>query len=54
MTTWGRMLAAVLLLGALSACSAVADAVAPPGLRRGVDVPSRPINARPTPLGVPA
>jgi hypothetical protein len=53
-TTWGRMLAAVVLLGALSACSAVADAVAPPGLRRGVDVPSRPINARPTPLGVPA
>jgi hypothetical protein len=53
MIGWGRAVAAVALLGCLTACSAVADAVAPAGLRRGVDVPSRPANGHPMPLGKP-
>lgn len=41
------------LVGALTACSALADVVAPAGLRPGVDVPSRPVNGHSTPLGAP-
>ncbi|MGZ4590557.1 MAG: matrixin family metalloprotease [Actinomycetes bacterium] len=53
MSRWGRTLAAVVLLSCLTACSAIADAVAPAGLRRGVDVPSRPAGTGPAPLGLP-
>jgi matrixin len=53
MSRWWRAVTAIALLGCLVACSAVADAIAPAGLRRGVDVPSRPASSHPTPLGVP-
>jgi hypothetical protein len=46
--------AAALVVGSLSACTALADATAPLGLRRGIDVPSRPSSPRLTPLGVPS
>jgi hypothetical protein len=43
--------ALVLVLSLLAGCSAVADAVAPAGLRRGVDVPSRSSEVRDQPIG---
>jgi hypothetical protein len=43
---------AVLVVSVLSGCSSLVPES--PGLRRGVDVPSRPTDSRPRPLGVPA
>jgi hypothetical protein len=49
------VLAAVLLAGVLSGCSALSAAVAPPGQKPGVDVPARhAMEASAEPLGRPA
>jgi hypothetical protein len=49
------LLVAVLLTGTLTSCAALSAASSPPGLRPGVDIPSRPpIEAASAPLGRPA
>jgi Matrixin len=53
-----RRTVALLLVGlvaaCLSGCAQLAAAADPPGMRRGVDVPSRPAHPRELPIGTPA